>query len=167
MSLNSVSPESEELQPTTTEVDPLKYAQFIDAIKSEQNLPFAVLGGLVASVVAAIIWALITYATNFQIGFMAIGVGFLVGYVVRYVGKGISPAFGIVGAMLALFGCLLGNLLTTIIVASQLENSSLSMVLSALLSEPTIFLEIMKATFSPVDLLFYGIAVYEGYRFSF
>ena len=27
--------------------------------------------------------------------------------------------------------------------------------------------EIMVATFSPMDLLFYGIAVYEGYRLSF
>ena len=25
----------------------------------------------------------------------------------------------------------------------------------------------MVATFSPMDLLFYGIAVYEGYKFSF
>ncbi len=25
----------------------------------------------------------------------------------------------------------------------------------------------MVATFSPIDLLFYGIAVYEGYRLSF
>jgi hypothetical protein len=28
-------------------------------------------------------------------------------------------------------------------------------------------MDLMKATFSPIDLLFYGIAVYEGYRFSF
>jgi hypothetical protein len=25
----------------------------------------------------------------------------------------------------------------------------------------------MAATFSPMDLLFYGIAIYEGYKFSF
>jgi hypothetical protein len=25
----------------------------------------------------------------------------------------------------------------------------------------------MEAFFSPMDLLFYGIAIYEGYRFSF
>jgi hypothetical protein len=25
----------------------------------------------------------------------------------------------------------------------------------------------MQATFNPMDLLFYGIGVYEGYRFSF
>jgi hypothetical protein len=26
---------------------------------------------------------------------------------------------------------------------------------------------LMQATFSPMDVLFYGIAIYEGYRFSF
>jgi len=166
MSLNSISPENEETQ-ANTEIDAVRYGQFMDALKSEQNLLMAVLGGLAASVVAAVLWAAITYATNYQIGFMAIGVGFLVGFVVRYLGKGISISFGIVGAAFALFGCLLGNLLTTVIVASQLEGSSLSMVLSTLLYDPTIVFEVIKATFSPIDLLFYGIAVYEGYKFSF
>ena len=30
-----------------------------------------------------------------------------------------------------------------------------------------IVISLMRATFNPMDLLFYGIAVYEGYRFSF
>ena len=28
-------------------------------------------------------------------------------------------------------------------------------------------IEIMKETFSPIDLLFYGLAIYEGYKLSF
>jgi hypothetical protein len=32
---------------------------------------------------------------------------------------------------------------------------------------PTIAYALMQATFSPIDLLFYGLAIYEGYRFSF
>lgn len=28
-------------------------------------------------------------------------------------------------------------------------------------------LEIMKVMFSPIDLLFYAVGVYEGYKFSF
>ncbi len=32
---------------------------------------------------------------------------------------------------------------------------------------PGIIAEIMKVTFYPMDILFYAIAVYEGYRFSF
>jgi hypothetical protein len=33
--------------------------------------------------------------------------------------------------------------------------------------QPTVAMELLVATFSPMDLLFYGIAVYEGYHLSF
>jgi hypothetical protein len=32
--------------------------------------------------------------------------------------------------------------------------------------DPAVSFELMKATFSPMDLLFYGIAVYEGFKLS-
>ena len=32
---------------------------------------------------------------------------------------------------------------------------------------PTLAVDLMVATFTPIDLLFYGIAIYEGYRLSF
>jgi hypothetical protein len=31
---------------------------------------------------------------------------------------------------------------------------------------PEITIELMKATFSPMDVLFYGLAVYEGFKLS-
>src|SRR5215207_6349456 len=123
--------------------------------------------GFLASVIAAVVWALITFATGYQIGFMAIGVGFLVGYAVRFFGNGMTNSFGITGAAFALFGCVLGNLLASFIALSQVEHSSFLIVLSPFLSSPGIILEIIKETFSPIDLLFYGIAVYEGYKLSF
>jgi len=30
-----------------------------------------------------------------------------------------------------------------------------------------IIASLMQATFNPMDVLFYGIAIYEGYKFSF
>lgn len=149
------------------QIDAAKYEQFMRDVKSKQNLTLAVVGGFAASVVAAVLWALLTYATNYKIGFAAVGVGFLVGYAVRFFGKGISPAFGIVGAVFALFGCVFGDFLATIIAASQIEGASASMIFTALLSSPGIVLEILQESFSPMDLLFYGIAVYEGYKYSF
>lgn len=53
-------------------------------------------------------------STEYQIGYMAIAVGFLVGFVIRLTGKGIDKIFGISGAILAIFGCLLGNLLSNV-----------------------------------------------------
>ncbi|MBN2684554.1 MAG: hypothetical protein JXR40_04700 [Pontiellaceae bacterium] len=40
-------------------------------------------------------------------------------------------------------------------------------VVFRLLAQPSSVIEVMKLTFSPMDLLFYGIALYEGYKFSF
>lgn len=161
----SISPESEES--AESRIDPAKLEQLMREKHAEQSLPLAILAGLAASIIAAVIWAAITYATNFQIGFMAIGVGFLVGYTVNYFGKGFSVSFGIVGASFALFGCLAGNLLTSFIALSQLEESSAAIVLFAFLASPGIIVDIMKETFSPIDLLFYAIAIYEGYKLSF
>lgn len=161
MSFQSITPKDE------TIIDSTQFDQSMQEIKSRQSLTLAIFGGVTASLVAALLWAIITYLTKFQIGFMAIGVGFLVGYAVNYFGKGVTPVFGIVGAIFSLFGCIVGNILTTIIAASFQEGVPLSSILLAFLTNPTLVAEILQATFSPIDLLFYGIAVYEGYRFSF
>jgi hypothetical protein len=161
----SITPESAEGE--TPQTDPTKLEQLMRAKQAGQSLTLAIFGGLLASVVAAIIWAAITYATSYQIGFMAIGVGFLVGYAVNYFGKGMTVTFGVVGAAFALFGCLLGNLLASLAMLSQVEDSSVGLVLGALLGSPEIIVEIMKETFSPIDLLFYAIAIFQGFKLSY
>jgi hypothetical protein len=80
-------------------------------------------------------------------------------------GKGMDKSFGIAGATLSLLGCLTGNLLTVCIGISRHQQIPFFDLLSRL--NPEIVVELMRATFSPMDLLFYGIAVYEGCRFSF
>jgi hypothetical protein len=133
---------------------------------SQNNVPLAILAGLAAAVVSAGIWAAVTVATKFQIGWMAVGVGFLVGYAVRWGGKGTTPVFGVIGAALALLGCLLGNLLSTCGFAANEYELSFWTVLWRVVANPSVIGELFKATFQPMDLLFYGIAVYEGFRFS-
>jgi hypothetical protein len=134
-------------------------------LKANQNLLFGIIGGVIAAAIGASIWAMITAATNFQIGWMAVGVGFLVGFAVRICGKGMDTTFGILGGVLSLLGCLAGNLFTVCIVVSRHQGIPVLDLLSGL--NPEITVRLMTATFSPMDLLFYGIAVYEGYRFSF
>ena len=166
MSFQSVTPETETAE-SAGGIDPTRLEQLMNEIKSKQSLPMAILGGLIASLVAALLWAVITYVTHFQIGFMAIGVGFLVGFAVNYFGKGITTTFGIVGAAFSLFGCIFGNILTSIIAASLDAGIPFFAIATAFLTNPTLIVELLKETFSPMDLLFYAIAVYEGYRFSF
>ena len=95
---------------------------------------------------------------------MAVGIGFLVGIAIRTVGKGIDPVFGYVGAGLSLLGCLLGNYLTIAWFVATDQGIALFDLLSAL--SLTDVIDLMGATFDPMDLLFYGIAVYFGYRYS-
>lgn len=133
--------------------------------RENQNLVLGLSAGAIAAVIGAVIWALITVATNYQIGWMAVGVGFLVGYAIRFFGKGVDQIFGISGAVIALLGCVAGNFLTVIIVVAQQEHMEVTAVLSRL--TPGIIADLLKETFQPMDLLFYGIAVYEAYKFSF
>lgn len=134
---------------------------------AEQNLMLGVIGAAVAAVVGAAIWAAVTVMTEFQIGWMAVGVGFLVGFAVRKLGKGMTSVFGYVGAIGALGGCLLGNVLSVCGFAATANSVPFLSVAVDVLSSPSIVVELLKATFSPMDVVFYGIAVYEGYRFSF
>ena len=145
--------------------DPAMVQMAMRKFQSEQNLIGGALVGLAGALVGAAIWAVITVVVEYQIGWMAVGVGFLVGFAMRAVGKGIDNVFGIVGAILALFGCLLGKLMSLCYLVSAAENMEFFEVLSKL--NPEIIVELMTATFSLMDLVFYGIAVYEGYRLSF
>ena len=158
-----VSPvESQKDEPV---LDEARLQMFLRQARQEQNLGRAILAGTGAAIVGAIVWALITHFTGFQIGWMAVGIGFIVAYTVRMVGQGIDKPFAIAGSVLALAGCILGNFLTSCIFIAEAQEMALTEVLRLGLNPP-IFIEIMIASFSPMDLVFYGIAVYEGYRWS-
>ena len=129
-----------------------------------ESLPTGFMAGLVAAAVGAGLWALVTILTGLQIGWMAVGVGCLVGWAVRAAGKGTHAGFGMMGAMLALGGCALGNLLAIVVLAARHYQVPLQDVLTRL--TPDVVYSLMEATFKPIHLLFYGIAIYEGYRFS-
>lgn len=154
-----------EPQEEIVEIDPIRLQMFQEQLRSEQNLAAGVAAGLVAAIASAVVWALITAVTNFQIGFMAVGVGYLVGFAVGTFGKGINTYFGIAGAVLALAGCILGNVLAACIQVSKELEIPLTNVISSL--NPELIGILMETWFGPIDLLFYGLAVYGGYRMSF
>ena len=131
----------------------------------QSNLSLAILGGVVAALIGAALWAVITVTTGYQIGFMAIGVGLLVGFTVRHLGKGTTPVFGAVGALLALGGCVVGNVLAITGFIAQDEGQPFLSVLSQL--NVAAVPAMLMATFSAIDVVFYAIAVYEGYKLSF
>jgi hypothetical protein len=130
----------------------------------KQNLPLAIAAGTGAAIIGAIIWAVFTVMTNYQVGLIAIAIGFLVGYAVR-LGNGVDKIFGVTGALLALLGCVLGNVLSLIGFFAKSEQVSFFSALGSI--DYSVLPQVMISAFDPMDLLFYGIALYEGYRFSF
>jgi hypothetical protein len=129
----------------------------------EKKLFLGALAGVGAAIVGAIAWAIVTVSTKYQIGLMAVAVGALVGLALR-IGNG-GKAFGILGAFLALFGCVLGNYFSMIAFAAAQQNVGFFTMLNN--ADPTKVLDLMWDDFLSASVLFYAIAVYEGYRFSF
>jgi hypothetical protein len=131
----------------------------------DSNMSLALIGGVVAALIGAALWAVITLTTGYRIGFMAIGVGFLVGLTVGHLGKGTTAAYGILGAALSLAGCVVGNVLAFTGLIAQSEGLPYFATLSQL--DVMAISTLLTGTFSPIDLLFYAIAVYEGFKLSF
>jgi len=160
--------ETHEPTPESAQAPELSSAQLqmaLETLRSDQNLPGAVLFGALAALAGAAVWGVVSALTHFQIGWMAIGVGALVGVAVRYAGKGIDPLFGVIGAVFALLGCMLGNLLTMIYFIADKEQVSVAEVGSQM--SFALAGNIMGSTFQVMDLVFYGIALYCGYRYAF
>ncbi len=139
-----------------------KYERVMAELEAEQNFPMGFFAGLIAAAIGAAVWAAIAIITNYNIGWIAIGIGALVGVAIQKFGKGTSMKFGILGAILALLGCMVGNLATVYVAV----NRQLSMSFADLINiYPPI--DVLKSTFQGMDLLFYGLALFAGYSFSF
>ena len=131
---------------------------------AEENLSKGVLYAVAACIVGAVAWGLISVSTGRQIGFMPIAIGFMVGFAMRQ-GKGIRPIFGIIGAALSLVSCILGDFLSIIGYISQDYEMGYFQVLAGV-DYREIFSILLKNVMS-MTALFYGFALYEGYKFSF
>ena len=128
----------------------------------EKKLLLGAFAGLAAAIIGAIIWAVVTVTTKYQIGWMALGVGALGGFALR-IGNG-GKTFGILGAFLALFGCILGNYFSLIGLAAAELHVPFFRVLNN--TDPAKVINALWDDFISASVLFYAIAAYEGYKFS-
>ncbi len=116
------------------------------------------------AVAGAAAWAAIAAATGFQIGYMAVGVGFLAGFGMRTCSGHRGRTNAIVAGVVALLGCLLGNTLTAVVGVAQHEHFPIPLALLTMSRHLGAVPNVIAVTFEPMDLLFYGIAVFTGYR---
>lgn len=137
----------------------------IQKLRKNQSMGLAVLGGLSAFLFCTAIWALISIKIEYQVGYMAIGIGLIVGLAVRYSGQGYRWKYGLVGAIFSLLSIIVGNVLMVTMYVSFNEGIPFSSLLGSL--DIRVFLDIMKSLFEPVDLVFYGITLYVGFKISY
>ena len=137
----------------------------LEKLRSEQNFKLGLAVSIIVGLIGAILWAAITISTNFQIGYMALVIGAGVGYSMRIFGKGVDQIFGITGAVIALVSCALGNFFSLIGYVSEYENLGYFDTLA--MFDYSQLIPVMSETFSAIDILFYGIAAFEGYKFAF
>ena len=154
--------ELERLAPPKPEDFPVSMTE--EEMLAEENLSKGVLYAVAACIAGAVAWGLISVSTGRQIGFMPIAIGFMVGFAMRK-GKGIRPIFGIIGAALSLISCVLGDFFSIIGYISQDYKMSYFDVLVSV-DYGEIF-SIMLENVMSMTALFYGFALYEGYKFSF
>ncbi|WP_300702524.1 hypothetical protein [Bacteroides sp.] len=158
--------QDEELEKMAPTPKPEDYTVQLDKkqLLAEQNLLKGVSLGIVACIVGAAAWSLISISTGYQIGYMAIGVGFLVGFAMRQ-GKGVTPVFGIIGAALALLSCVLGDFFSMVgLIAKEYELSYWEILSGIEFEDIT---SLMMENLASMTIVFYGIALYEGYKLSF
>lgn len=156
----------EELERMAPTPQPEDYSVILDKeqLLAEQNLPKAVLLGVIACIVGAVVWGLVSFSTGYQIGYMAIGIGFLVGIAMRQ-GKGVTPVFGIIGAALSLLSCVMGDFFSIIGFVSKEYEVSFMDALTGI--DYKSVASLMMENLASMTIVFYGIALYEGYKLSF
>jgi hypothetical protein len=130
----------------------------------EENLPFGIFAGIISAGVGALIWMGITVVTGLHAEYVApLVVGAVVGFTVRYIGNGSGLTFGIIGAVLTLIGCLGGEIITVVQLASTPQRDFLNTLITIDLKQ------LIANVFDRMDLimyLIYGIGIVEGYMLS-
>ncbi len=129
------------------------------------GLGMSVAAGVLAAVGGAIAWAVVTEVTHRYFGLVAVGIGLLVGWAMASQ-AGTSRALPVIGAVMALVGCLLGDLLIDAVEVSRVVGASLSDVLTRMLQEPSWTWQVYRIGFGGLVVVFYAIAAFEGFKIT-
>jgi hypothetical protein len=152
-------------------VDDIVLREIEEKRKSSQaetstGLVLGIGGGCLSATIAATIWAAIAYVTHYQFSLIAIGVGLIVGYTMKVLNKNGSFYSGIIAALLAAFGCFLGNYLAVSALISTRVSVPILVVAIKLITNPQALAEVAGILFGPKELLFYVIAMFASFKTS-
>lgn len=132
-------------------------------VEQRGNIPLALVAGLIAAIIGAGIWMAVEVTLKLQVGYVAIAIGALVGLAIRTFGHGTHVIYGIIGAVLTLAGCLGGEILSNLYLASSAQQSMYDLACSIN------YVQMIQAIFTkmdPIGYLIYGLGIFEGYKLS-
>ena len=132
-------------------------------VEQHGNVILGLVAGVIAAIIGAVLWMGVQVGLNLQLGLVAIAIGAMVGFAIRVAGHGSHVLFGVMGAVLTLAGCLGGDILSQLYVASSPQQGMLA------LAGSTDYVQMIQTIFTHMDVIsyvIYGIGVYEGYKLS-
>ena len=152
-------------KPTIVLPDPelLAEAEFIERAELPQrafDFRTSLTTSLTWSMGGALGWAAIVYLTGYNIGLIAIAIGMLAGVGAARGGRGAQAQK--IGAACAALGYFVGQ--TGAFMALLVSKHGVPEPTQLIYILPVVFLLVLKVTFTSINVVFLGIAVYEGYR---
>ncbi|KJK58721.1 hypothetical protein [Saccharothrix sp. ST-888] len=115
-----------------------------------------------AAVAGALAYGFLMKALDREIGWVVLGVAAAVAFALGKLG-GRNPSLPVAGAVLSVFGLFLGQLFGIALYAHEQLGASF---LDLFGSELDATFRIWQDTRGVLDLVFYGLAVFEGYTFT-
>ena len=147
-----------------------------DIYTSPKHLPFAPLGGLVGALLGGALWAKYIQWTGLTAGWVALAIGILTGIGVLLVGRSRRVTIGLVAALFAVAGILLGKYLDVRWNAPQTITVAIIEKHDAPSDQPkmvetsgysTSVWQLMRQRMEWIDLLYYVVSAYIAFRVSY
>ena len=139
--------------------------QIVAAQSQDINYPMAAVGSLGGAAIGVVAWWGFTVVTEIAFGLVAVVIGFAVGKgTVMLAGNkraGGLQAMSIVVSVVAFFYA--SYLVNRTFIQQAFEEEGMEGVLP-LLPPPDLFVEVVKAGFHPIDLVFLAIVVYQAWK---
>lgn len=131
---------------------------------SAGRLGVGVAAAAAAGLLGALAWYGVVVASDFKLGLLAVAIGWLIGFAAMKASRGSAPALPWITVAIALASMLFGEyLIVNHFVKIAFAAKYPEATAPAFISLP-VFAEVYAKTFSPMDILFYGIGAYEAYK---
>lgn len=139
--------------------------QAIAEQSTDVNYAMALVGGTVGGVLGALVWWGFTVVTNIAFGLVAVVIGIAVGKgVVWLSGHKRHLNLQIMAVVISLLSFIYASFLVNRTFIQKAFEEDGTPVEIALLPSAEFFVEVLKAGFSPIDLLFLGIVIWEAWK---